>query len=179
MKRVILITAIVSAITGVASAQMLRPPTAPSVPATANAEAPPLAKREVAMVMPGKSVTSYPAAMFDTPTPGGPEMLRLATSMLSAHADDLYIRTLYLDALIRSRKWEELTQRLTEWGTDFNEAKNKGNRKYATLGLGFRRKQLGIDVAYLVPVNKRDSPLAETLRFTLLFEVPIKEPVPE
>jgi len=61
----------------------------------------------------------------------------------------------------------------------FNEAKNKGNRKYATLGLGFRRKQLGIDVAYLVPVNKRDSPLAETLRFTLLFEVPIKEAVPE
>ncbi len=57
----------------------------------------------------------------------------------------------------------------------FNEAKTKGNRKYMTLGLGFRRKQFGIDVAYLVPVNKRESPLAETLRFTLLFQVPIKE----
>lgn len=54
----------------------------------------------------------------------------------------------------------------------FNEAKTKGNRKYMTLGLGFRRKQFGIDVAYLVPVNKRESPLAETLRFTLLFQVP-------
>jgi Type IX secretion system protein PorV len=53
----------------------------------------------------------------------------------------------------------------------FNEAKNKGNRKYMTLGLGFRKKQFGIDVAYLVPVNKRESPLAETLRFTLLFQM--------
>lgn len=53
----------------------------------------------------------------------------------------------------------------------FNEAKNKGNRKYMTVGLGFRRKQFGLDVAYLVPVNKRESPLAETLRFTLLFQI--------
>jgi len=53
----------------------------------------------------------------------------------------------------------------------FNEAKNKGNRKYMTVGLGFRKKQFGIDVAYLVPVNKRESPLAETLRFTLLFQI--------
>ena len=41
-----------------------------------------------------------------------------------------------------------------------------------TVGLGFRRKAFGIDVAYLVPVNKRESPLAETLRFTLLFQIP-------
>ncbi|MEJ7645142.1 MAG: type IX secretion system outer membrane channel protein PorV [Chryseolinea sp.] len=61
----------------------------------------------------------------------------------------------------------------------FNEAENKGNRKYMTLGLGFRRKQFGIDVAYLVPVNKRESPLAETLRFTLLFQVPEKKALPE
>ena len=54
----------------------------------------------------------------------------------------------------------------------FNEAENKGNRKYLTVGLGFRRKQFGIDVAYLVPVNRRESPLAETLRFTLLFQTP-------
>lgn len=54
----------------------------------------------------------------------------------------------------------------------FNEAKNKGNRKYMTVGLGFRRKSFGIDVAYLVPVNRRESPLSETLRFTLLFQVP-------
>lgn len=57
----------------------------------------------------------------------------------------------------------------------FNESKNKGNRKYMTLGLGFRRKAFGIDVAYLVPVNQRESPLAETLRFTLLFQIPEKD----
>jgi hypothetical protein len=57
----------------------------------------------------------------------------------------------------------------------FNESKNKGNRKYMTLGLGFRRKSFGIDVAYLVPVNQRESPLAETLRFTLLFQIPEKD----
>ena len=54
----------------------------------------------------------------------------------------------------------------------FHEHQTKGNRKYMTLGLGFRRKAFGIDVAYLVPVNKRESPLAETLRFTLLFQIP-------
>jgi hypothetical protein len=54
----------------------------------------------------------------------------------------------------------------------FHEHETKGNRKYMTLGLGFRRKAFGIDVAYLVPVNKRESPLAETLRFTLLFQFP-------
>lgn len=53
----------------------------------------------------------------------------------------------------------------------FNEAKNKGNRKYFTVGVGFRKKAFGIDVAYLVPTNKRESPLAETIRFTLLFHL--------
>jgi hypothetical protein len=53
----------------------------------------------------------------------------------------------------------------------FNEAKTKGNRKYMTIGLGFRRNQFGIDVAYLVPTNKREHPLAENLRFTLLFQI--------
>jgi hypothetical protein len=53
----------------------------------------------------------------------------------------------------------------------FNEAKTKGNRKYATVGLGFRKNIFGIDIAYLVPTNKRDHPLAETIRFSLLLQV--------
>jgi len=54
----------------------------------------------------------------------------------------------------------------------FLESKDKGNRKYMTIGVGFRsQKSFGIDVAYLVPTNGRDNPLAETLRFTLLFQV--------
>ncbi|UII21969.1 type IX secretion system outer membrane channel protein PorV [Fulvivirga ligni] len=50
----------------------------------------------------------------------------------------------------------------------FYEAKEKGNRKYLTIGLGFRYQVFGIDFAYLVP-QQQEHPLAETLRFTLLF----------
>lgn len=53
----------------------------------------------------------------------------------------------------------------------FNENVNKGNRKYMTLGLGFRKDNFGIDVAYVVPTNQREHPLAETLRFTLLMQI--------
>ncbi len=59
----------------------------------------------------------------------------------------------------------------------FNEAKDKGNRKYATAGVGFRYNKFGLDVAYLVPTNGRENALAETLRFTImmLFEKKVKE----
>jgi len=50
----------------------------------------------------------------------------------------------------------------------FYEAEEKGNRKYLTLGLGFRYQRFGIDFAYLVP-QEQEHPLAETLRFSLLF----------
>lgn len=53
----------------------------------------------------------------------------------------------------------------------FLESKMKGNRKYMTLGVGFRKDKFGIDVAYLVPTNKREHPLAETIRFSLIFQV--------
>jgi len=50
----------------------------------------------------------------------------------------------------------------------FYEAQEKGNRKYLTVGLGFRYQKFGIDFAYLVP-QEQEHPLAETLRFSLLF----------
>jgi hypothetical protein len=53
----------------------------------------------------------------------------------------------------------------------FHENKLKGNRQYMTLGVGFRKNNFGIDVAYIVPTNKREHPLAETLRFTLLLQI--------
>lgn len=56
----------------------------------------------------------------------------------------------------------------------FSEAQLKGNRKYLTFGLGFRKNKFGIDVAYLVPTNKREHPLAETLRFGVLLKMPSK-----
>ena len=51
----------------------------------------------------------------------------------------------------------------------FYEAKEKGNRKYLTVGAGFKMTQFGFDVAYMVPTNKRENALAETLRLTLHF----------
>jgi hypothetical protein len=50
----------------------------------------------------------------------------------------------------------------------FNEARQKGNRKYVTLGLGLRYSVFGFDFSYLVPVVSRN-PLENTLRFTLSF----------
>ena len=52
----------------------------------------------------------------------------------------------------------------------FNESEEKGNRKYLTLGLGFKYQVLGIDFAYLIP-SEQDHPLKETLRFTLHFNM--------
>jgi hypothetical protein len=54
----------------------------------------------------------------------------------------------------------------------FSEAQMKGNRKYLTLGVGFNIQKFGIDVAYLVPTNMREHPLAETIRFGLRFNMP-------
>ena len=50
----------------------------------------------------------------------------------------------------------------------FNESANKGNRKYFTFGVGFKLDQkYGFDFAYLVPTGT-SSPLANTLRISLL-----------
>lgn len=54
----------------------------------------------------------------------------------------------------------------------FNEAKEKGNRKYLTFGLGFRKDTFGFDGAYIVPTNQREHPLAETWRITVLLQIP-------
>ncbi|MCX7767881.1 MAG: type IX secretion system outer membrane channel protein PorV [Flavobacteriales bacterium] len=50
----------------------------------------------------------------------------------------------------------------------FNEAKQKGNRRFVTLGFGVRYSAFGLDVSYLVPIVQRH-PLESTLRFSLLF----------
>jgi hypothetical protein len=56
----------------------------------------------------------------------------------------------------------------------FLEAREKGNRKYLTVGIGFRKDKFGLDVAYIVPTNKREHPLAETVRFTVLYQIKSK-----
>jgi len=50
----------------------------------------------------------------------------------------------------------------------FHEDRNKGNRRYFSVGLGFRYNVFGLDVAYIIPVVQ-NNPLAETLRFSLIF----------
>lgn len=52
----------------------------------------------------------------------------------------------------------------------FNENRLKGNRKYFTAGFGIRFQSMGLDMAYLLPVQS-NHPLAETLRFSLLFDM--------
>jgi len=58
-------------------------------------------------------------------------------------------------------------------GGFFYENVNKGNRKYFTLGAGFRYNILGIDFSYLIPIETQN-PLEHTLRFSLLinFDAP-------
>lgn len=51
----------------------------------------------------------------------------------------------------------------------FNEAEMKGNKKYFTVGTGFRLSVFSLDFSYLVPLTQ-NNPLARTLRFSLGFE---------
>ncbi len=52
----------------------------------------------------------------------------------------------------------------------FHEHASKGNRKYFTVGIGLRLNVFALDFSYLVPTNGQNSPLANTLRFTLGFD---------
>lgn len=51
----------------------------------------------------------------------------------------------------------------------FSEHVNKGNRKYFTVGAGFRYQVFGFDFSYLIPTDGQNNPLADTLRISLLF----------
>ena len=51
----------------------------------------------------------------------------------------------------------------------FNEADDKGARKFFALGAGFKYSAIDIDLSYLFSASKVQSPLENTLRFTLTF----------
>lgn len=53
----------------------------------------------------------------------------------------------------------------------FSEHGTKGNRKYFTMGIGVKLNVLNFDFAYVVPTAGRQNPLANTLRFTLGFNL--------
>jgi len=54
-------------------------------------------------------------------------------------------------------------------GGYFNEHETKGNRKYFTVGAGFRMNVFTLDFSYLMPLTQ-NHPLAHTLRFSLPFD---------
>ena len=51
-----------------------------------------------------------------------------------------------------------------------HESENKGNRKYFTLGGGFRMNVFSLDVGYVIS-TAQSNPLDQTLRFTLAFDM--------
>ena len=51
-----------------------------------------------------------------------------------------------------------------------NEAKDKGNRKYFTVGAGFKLSAFKLDVGYVIATSPTN-PLDQTLRFSLAFDV--------
>lgn len=51
----------------------------------------------------------------------------------------------------------------------FNESEDKGARKFFALGAGFKYNVINIDVSYLFSASKVQSPLENTLRFSLTF----------
>lgn len=51
-----------------------------------------------------------------------------------------------------------------------HESENKGNRKYFTLGAGFRMSVFSLDAGYVIATAK-SNPLDQTLRFTLAFDM--------
>jgi len=53
----------------------------------------------------------------------------------------------------------------------FYEHALKGNRKFFSLGCGVKYNVFSINISYLVPTNINRSPLANTLRFTFIFDL--------
>jgi hypothetical protein len=55
----------------------------------------------------------------------------------------------------------------------FYEGKQKGNRKYFTLGAGMKYNVFGLNVSYIVPSGTgiNQNPLSNTLRFSLVFDL--------
>jgi hypothetical protein len=56
-------------------------------------------------------------------------------------------------------------------GGAFYEDKTKGNRKFFTLGAALKYNVFGLDFSYLIPVDARNNPLQNTVRFALTFDL--------
>lgn len=52
----------------------------------------------------------------------------------------------------------------------FLEAKDKGNRRFVSMGVGVKYSVFGLDFSYLIPTGGARNPLDNTFRFTLKFD---------
>ena len=48
---------------------------------------------------------------------------------------------------------------------------NKGNRKFFTMGAGFKTNALNVDLSYLINSSDVNNPLENSLRFSLSFDL--------
>lgn len=53
----------------------------------------------------------------------------------------------------------------------FNESSEKGDRKFFTLGAGFKYKKVKFDFSYLAPASKQKTALDNMIRFSLSFNI--------
>lgn len=51
----------------------------------------------------------------------------------------------------------------------FHESETKGNRKYFTVGVGIKYTAFSLDFSYLIPTAGKTNPLANTVRFSILY----------
>ena len=68
----------------------------------------------------------------------------------------------------------EALREIMDWESNREFVENydekKGNRKYFTLGAGFRMSVFSLDAAYLIS-TAQSNPLDQTLRFSLSFDM--------
>ena len=126
-------------------------------------------------------VPTRPVVENDSVIRGKPEPDAIVLGMLQSFYDAPGIS--YDDGSYSSVFREEMAEIMISAGVEywyreqfairagyFHEAAVKGNRKYLTLGVGLKLNVFSLDFAYLVPTNGQESPLANTLRFTLGFD---------
>ena len=126
-------------------------------------------------------VPTRPVMEGDSVVRGYPEPESIVLGMIQSFYDAPGIN--YDDGSYSSGFREELSEVMVSTGVEywyreqfairagyFHEASVKGNRKYVTLGVGLKLNVFSLDFAYLVPTNGQESPLANTLRFTLGFD---------
>ncbi|MGI8907823.1 MAG: hypothetical protein ACR2IE_15185 [Candidatus Sumerlaeaceae bacterium] len=78
-----------------------------------------LARKEGGVLMPGHSIAPTNGTMLFATSPNAPIMLANARRAAERHPDDLYLRILLLDALLRAGITTELTQKIADWKAEF------------------------------------------------------------